>query len=79
METKVNSECVYDERHGGPYDRGAADSYYDRNFDPHYYIGDSYTGERIGLKAMSVKQIVEYTAGYRSNEASGNKKDWGSL
>ena len=26
----------YDQRHGGPFDRGTADSYYRREFDPHY-------------------------------------------
>ena len=30
---------LYDQRHGGPFDRGAADSYYHRPFDPHYYEG----------------------------------------
>ena len=67
----------YDERHGGPYDRGAADSYYHRPFDPHYYRGDSYCGPRIEMKDMTAQEIVAYTAGYRYNEASGNKKDWG--
>jgi hypothetical protein len=79
METEFYTECVYDERHGGPYDRGSADSYYDRDFDPHYYIAGSYCGNRIELKDMTVEEIVAYTAGYRDNEASGNKKDWGSI
>ena len=26
----------YDERHGGPWDRGSADSYYGRGSNPHY-------------------------------------------
>lgn len=67
----------YDERHGGPYDRGACDSYYNRGFDPHYYVGDTYTSERVELKDMTVEDIVAYTAGYRYNERFGDKKDWG--
>ena len=27
---------MVDKRHGGPYDRGSADSYYQRGEDPHY-------------------------------------------
>ena len=29
-------------RHGGPYDRGSADSYYQRGPRPHYFKGDTY-------------------------------------
>ena len=36
-----------DKRHGGPYDRGRADSYYRRGYQPHFYHGASYVGERI--------------------------------
>ena len=28
-------------RHGGPMDRGAADSYYRRQFRPHFFSGDT--------------------------------------
>ena len=27
-------------RHGGPQDRGSADAYYGRPYDPHYSVGD---------------------------------------
>jgi hypothetical protein len=77
LEAMLAQSAYYDERHGGPYDRGAADSYYHRPFDPHYYRGDSYCGPRIEMKDMTAQEIVAYTAGYRYNEASGNKKDWG--
>jgi hypothetical protein len=66
----------YDERHGGPYDRGTADSWYSRGFDPHYYRGDSYCGSRIEMKDMTAQEIVAYTAGFNDNEQFGDKKEW---
>ena len=66
----------YDQRHGGPYDRGTADSYYGREYSPHYFVGDTYTTPRINLAQMTAQEIVAYTAGYRNNEANGDKKEW---
>ncbi len=66
----------YDERHGSPYDRGSADSYYGREYDPHYFVSDSYNSPRINLAQMTTQEIVAYTAGYRDNEADGTKKVW---
>jgi len=37
----------YDARHGGPFDRGSADSYYGRRFDPHFFIGATNTTPRV--------------------------------
>jgi len=67
----------YNDRHGGPYDRGAADSYYGRPFDPHYFVGDTHLSPRVDLADMTTAEIVEYAVGYVDNEKSGNKKDWG--
>jgi hypothetical protein len=66
----------YNERHGGPYDRGQADSYYGREYNPHYFVGDTYNSPRIELAQMTPEEIVAYTAGYRDNEANGDKKSW---
>jgi hypothetical protein len=55
----------YDQRHGGPYDRGSADKYYEREYNPHYYVGDTAMSERVELKDMTPEQITAYTAGYR--------------
>lgn len=67
----------YDQRHGGAYDRGSADSYYHRAFNPHMYSGDTGTSLRVEMSAMTAEEITAYTAGYRDNEQSGDKKDWG--
>ena len=68
---------MYDMRHGGPYDRGSADSYYWRAFNPHYFKGDSFQSERVELGLMTADEITAYTAGYNYNEEYGDKKDWG--
>ena len=65
----------YDERHGGPYDRGSSDSYYNREFDPHYFKGDTHTSEMVTLGEMTAEEITAYTAGYNWNEKFGDKKD----
>ena len=55
----------HDKRHGGPYDRGSADAYYRRDFDPHYYEG----AKRIPIEAgtpeyLSLIHISEPTRPY---------------
>jgi hypothetical protein len=77
MQLEIHTQSgYYDERHGGPYDRGAADSYYGRKYNPHYFVGDSYNSPRIELSQMSTQEIVAYTVGYANNEADGTKKDY---
>jgi hypothetical protein len=67
---------LYDQRHGGPFDRGAADSYYNREFNPHFYVGATAFSERVELANMTAEEITAYTAGYRFNEQFGDKKLW---
>ena len=68
---------AYDMRHGGPYDRGSADAYYRRKFEPHYFKGDSYSTEQIFLLDPSTKDYEAYKAGYEETVEAGNFKDWG--
>ena len=63
-------------RHGGAYDRGSADSYYRRGFNPHYYAGATYTSEKIEADRMTPEEIAAYTAGYEENEDSNDFKDY---
>ena len=67
-----------DMRHGGPYDRGAADSYYRRPFAPHYFVGDTYSSPRISAADMSAADVALYARGFSDNEEQGHFKDWGS-
>lgn len=61
-------------RHGSPEDRGSADAYYGRGYNPHYYVGDTLTSQRVGLQDMTPAEIVEYTRGYENED---DRKEWG--
>ena len=66
----------YDQRHGGAWDRGSADSYYHRGVSPHYYVGGTYDSDMIEKSQMTIKEIEDYLAGYEWNEKFGDKKEW---
>lgn len=55
---------TYDERHGGPYDRGSADRYYGRDFKPHYYLKGTGTSPLVEEADMTADEIAAYTAGW---------------
>lgn len=62
---------TYDKRHGGPYDRGSADAYYHRAYNPHYYVGDTGNSDLVFLENMTADEITAYTKGY--NEETSRK------
>lgn len=66
----------FDQRHGGPFDRGSADSFYGRGSNPHYFKGDTYNSEKVELDQMTPDELEAYTAGYEWNELYGDKKNW---
>lgn len=66
-----------DNRHGGPFDRGSADSYYRRKFNPHYYVGATGASKLIKSRDMTREQLDDYQAGYGYQTASGTFKDYG--
>jgi hypothetical protein len=61
-------------RHGSPQDRGSADAYYGRPYNPHYYVGDSMQSERIEKDKMTADEIEAYRYGYDNED---DRKDWG--
>ena len=63
------------DRHGSARDRGRADYYYGRLYDPHYYKGDSLTTKLIQQENMTEEEIKQYAEGYR-DQLEG-QKDWG--
>ncbi len=67
---------VGDRRHGSPYDRGAADSYYGRDRNPHKggVLGNPVSVERI--TNLTAEEVAEYDRGFEDNEAANNKKEW---
>tara|TARA_B100001094_G_scaffold280328_1_gene291052 strand:- start:75 stop:308 length:234 start_codon:yes stop_codon:yes gene_type:complete len=66
----------YDERHGGPFDRGSADSWYRRAPNPHYWTRGSYQGEQVLENEMTEKEIEAYYAGFDENERAGAFKEY---
>jgi hypothetical protein len=66
---------LYDARHGGPFDRGSADSYYGRERSPHYFEGATYSSVKIVPQDIQV-EFWQYLAGYEYNERFGDKKVW---
>lgn len=66
----------YSQRHGGPWDRGSADSWYRRPFSPHYYVGATGSSTRVEKDQMTEEEIAAYAAGWDYNEACGDHKDW---
>ena len=63
-------------RHGGPYDRGSADSYYRRPRRPHFFRGDTYNSEEVLEENMTEDEIYEYNLGFDENEEFDNHKEW---
>lgn len=72
--TKVFNGKTYDARHGRPFDRGSADSWYSRGLNPHYYVGDTHVGDAV--TTLTQEELEAYVAGYEWNEKFGGKKSW---
>lgn len=62
--------------HGGPYDRGDADAYYGRPFNPHKMVDNGRgNGGKVPEKLTDPEEIAQYKAGYQSGDSG--TKDWG--
>ncbi len=66
----------YDERHGGAFDRGSADAYYRRAFQPHMYSGATGSSQLIPEHQMRADEIAAYRAGYDEQMEMGVHKEW---
>jgi hypothetical protein len=64
-----------DNRHGGAYDRGSADAYYGRRYNPHYYKGPTYSSELV--TNLTEEEEASYRAGWDDQKESGEFKNWG--
>ena len=73
---KLEDSKNYDQRHGGAFDRGSADSYYGRPRQPHFYEGNTGTSRRVEQSEMTPSEVQAYLAGYQHNEQFGDKKSW---
>lgn len=63
-------------RHGSPYDRGSADAYYRRAYNPHYYMGATYETKVVEGVDMTEAERLAYAAGFDERQASGDFKEW---
>ena len=69
----TNTSKAINDNHGEPYDRGRADSYYERKASPHH--------RRDGVEVPILHKTDaagyrEYWKGYNDNEDNGCHKDW---
>ncbi len=63
-------------RHGGPYDRGSADYYYGRRYQPHYYMSATHKSPRVGEYSMTQEEIEAYSDGYQAAKEQGDQKNY---
>ena len=61
-------------RHGGAFDRGGADYYYMRPYEPHYYVKGTYTSERI--TDLTQAELDAYRDGWNEAADFGDQKEW---
>lgn len=64
----------FDTRHGGAFDRGAADNHYGRQIEPHYFVDGTNSSEKV--TKLTPFELRSYMAGYAWNELFGDKKSW---
>lgn len=76
MKTRKKSILI-DKIHGGAYDRGGADAYYGRRYNPHYFKQDTLNSALVEEKDMTADEIASYKQGYDDTIAAGDFKDWG--
>ena len=62
-------------RYGSPYDRGSADRYYGREYQPHMIDFFKGPGVRIKEDELSQEQLAEYKLGWNQTD---DRKDWGA-
>ena len=60
-------------KYGSPADRGSADAYYGRPYNPHYWPYGTGKGICVNMDEMTAGQIAEYREAY-DNEP--DRKDW---
>jgi len=55
--------------HNSPKDRGSADRYYGRGFNPHcWQVNDDKTMARVGQDKMTEQQVAEYRYGFETEQ-----------
>ena len=66
----------YPNWNGSPYDRGSADAWYERPYNPHKYPQGTYKCEPVAL--TDPNEVAAYKAGYEETYSDPKmRKDWG--
>mgnify|MGYP003653216873 FL=1 len=73
---KQGEIIVEKDRHGQPGDRGAADYWYHRPPEPHYWPSGTGKGVRVDEGDMTAEQVLEYHQGYGEALERGYQKDY---
>lgn len=60
-------------KHGSPEDRGSADAWYRRRYNPHYFLGATYNSLEVTKENMTEQEIADYDRGYYDQT---DHKDW---
>lgn len=68
--TKTDIYSIYFHLKSMAEDRGSADAYYNRPWNPHMFAN----GKRVTIESLTPQEIVDYTRGYNNEES---RKDWG--
>ena len=61
-------------KHGSPQDRGSADRYYGRPYNPHFWPSGTEKGIKVTKSQMSKSEIEAYRYGFDNEE---DRKNWG--
>lgn len=72
----IYGQIMYDEIpvHGSPQDRGSADRYYGRPYEPHFWPEGTSHGRKIVESEMSGNELAAYKYGWDTED---DRKDWG--
>ena len=62
------------DKHGSPFDRGSADCYYRRQFNPHYWPEGTGNGEKI--TDLTRRELTNYREGWNYKIKIGDFKQW---
>ena len=74
---KLGETPVEKDEHGQPRDREAADYWYHRRPQPHYWPDGTGKGLKAGAADMTAEQITEYHEGYAEALERGDQKNYG--
>jgi len=74
---KQGEIIVEKDKHGQPGDRGAADYWYHRLPEPHFWPNGTGKGQKVDEADMTAEQVLDYHQAYGEALERGEQKDYG--